>query len=118
MDQSIKDVIKLQMEMETIQDKLEDLTGKSDSVKKALAFRQELNELLEKHGFSYDDLKEMLQIQSPKAKKSRKRPTYIYRNPHTGEAVHTKGGNHATIKEWKEKYGADKVESWKDVKPD
>jgi hypothetical protein len=26
--------------------------------------------------------------------------------------VETKGGNHKTLKEWKAKYGSDKVESW------
>jgi len=30
----------------------------------------------------------------------------------TGEVVETKGGNHKTLKEWKSKYGSDKVESW------
>ncbi|CAI8879640.1 hypothetical protein D3C81_1774630 [compost metagenome] len=36
----------------------------------------------------------------------------IYKNPHTGEVVQTKGGNHKTLKEWKAQYGSDTVESW------
>jgi hypothetical protein len=36
----------------------------------------------------------------------------IYKNPHTGEVVETKGGNHKTLKEWKTKHGSDVVESW------
>lgn len=116
MDQSVKDVLKLQLEMESIKDQLEELSTKSDSVKKALAFREELNELLEKHGFSNDDLKEMLQIQSPKITSSRKRTVFIYRNPHTGEKVETKGGNHVTLKEWRKQYGAEAVDSWKEKK--
>ncbi|MGF6458081.1 hypothetical protein ABIA55_003545 [Pseudomonas frederiksbergensis] len=40
------------------------------------------------------------------------RQVKIYKNPHTGEVVETKGGNHKTLKEWKVEYGADTVESW------
>jgi hypothetical protein len=35
-----------------------------------------------------------------------------YKNPHSGETVETKGGNHKVLKEWKAKYGAETVESW------
>jgi hypothetical protein len=35
-----------------------------------------------------------------------------YNNPHTGEAVETKGGNHRQLKEWKAKWGANTVEGW------
>jgi hypothetical protein len=36
----------------------------------------------------------------------------VYKNPESGEVVETKGGNHKTLKEWKAKYGSEKVESW------
>ncbi|WP_259645995.1 DNA binding protein, partial [Pseudomonas ficuserectae] len=35
-----------------------------------------------------------------------------YKNPHNGEVIETKGGNHKTLKEWKAKWGSDDVESW------
>ena len=35
-----------------------------------------------------------------------------YKNPHNGEVVETKGGNHKTLKEWKAKWGSDVVEGW------
>ncbi|MDT8925047.1 histone-like nucleoid-structuring protein, MvaT/MvaU family [Pseudomonas taiwanensis] len=35
-----------------------------------------------------------------------------YKNPHSGETVETKGGNHRVLKEWKAQYGADVVEGW------
>lgn len=35
-----------------------------------------------------------------------------YKNPHTGQAVQTKGGNHKVLKEWKAKWGGDVVEAW------
>lgn len=36
----------------------------------------------------------------------------LYKNPHSGEVVETKGGNHKILKEWKAEHGADTVESW------
>jgi hypothetical protein len=36
----------------------------------------------------------------------------LYKNPHSGEVVQTKGGNHKILKEWKAEYGSDTVESW------
>lgn len=35
-----------------------------------------------------------------------------YRNPHTGEVVHTRGANHRTLNLWRQKYGRDMVDSW------
>lgn len=115
MDQSIKDVLKMQMERQRLDEQLESLSKSSDSVKKALEFQDELRSLLKKYGFKQDDLVEMLQIKTKAASNQRVRKRYIYKNPHTGEVVKTRGGNHVTLKEWREKYGADKVDSWKEV---
>lgn len=38
-----------------------------------------------------------------------------YKNPHSGEVIETKGGNHKTLKEWKAEHGSDLVESWATV---
>lgn len=47
------------------------------------------------------------------AKASRKaRALKVYKNPHNGEVVETKSGNHKTLKEWKAEHGSDTVESW------
>src|SRR5690606_1415489 len=35
-----------------------------------------------------------------------------YKNPHNGEVIETKGGNHNTLKERKAKRGSDAVEDW------
>lgn len=40
------------------------------------------------------------------------RAVKLYKNPHSGEVVETKGGNHKVLKEWKAEYGSDTVESW------
>ncbi|MEG5266334.1 histone-like nucleoid-structuring protein, MvaT/MvaU family [Pseudomonas sp. JDS28PS106] len=42
----------------------------------------------------------------------RARAVKLYKNPHSGEIVETKGGNHKTLKAWKAEYGSDVVESW------
>ncbi|MNT36362.1 hypothetical protein D3C72_1724400 [compost metagenome] len=35
-----------------------------------------------------------------------------YKNPHSGEVVETKGGNHKILKQWKQEHGSDTVEGW------
>lgn len=40
------------------------------------------------------------------------RKVKCYTNPHTGEKVQTKGGNHKGLKRWKDEYGAATVEGW------
>jgi len=47
---------------------------------------------------------------TPSARKPRALKTY--KNPHTGEVVETKGGNHKTLKKWKVEYSSEEVESW------
>jgi cell division septum initiation protein DivIVA len=42
----------------------------------------------------------------------RTRPLKRYNNPHNGETIETKGGNHTKLKEWKSKWGAAEVETW------
>jgi hypothetical protein len=42
----------------------------------------------------------------------RARQVKVYKNPHNGEVIETKGGNHKLLKEWKAEYGSGKVESW------
>lgn len=41
-----------------------------------------------------------------------KRPMKTYKNPHTGEVVQTRGGNHKTLNEWRKKHGKEAVQSW------
>ncbi len=41
------------------------------------------------------------------------REVKIYEHPDTGERIETKGGNHKTLKTWKEEFGSEMVESWR-----
>lgn len=44
---------------------------------------------------------------------TRTRQVKIYKNPHNGEKIETKGGNHKLLKQWKAEHGAGEVESWR-----
>lgn len=44
---------------------------------------------------------------------SKKRAVKIYHNPHNGEKIETKGGNHKILKQWKAQYTPSVVESWR-----
>ncbi|MFJ4197227.1 histone-like nucleoid-structuring protein, MvaT/MvaU family [Pseudomonas sp. NPDC089534] len=95
---------------------------KSDgALKKEIEFETKLRELLNRYGFSLKHIINLLDSQhstkrasTPAAAsgKRKSRELKVYKNPHTGEVVETKGGNHKTLKEWKTKHGADEVESW------
>lgn len=95
---------------------------KNDSgLKQEIEFEQKLRALLEEYGMS---LRQVISILDPaKALKvatvsasstGQRKPREVkhYKNPHNGEVVETKGGNHKTLKQWKQEYGSDTVESW------
>jgi hypothetical protein len=98
---------------------LEALKGDA-GLKAEIEFETKLRALLAKYGYSLKDVVNLLDPQasrrSPatesKAGSRKPRQVKIYKNPESGEVVETKGGNHKILKEWKAKYGADKVESW------
>ncbi|MGI0646876.1 histone-like nucleoid-structuring protein MvaT [Pseudomonas aeruginosa] len=88
-------------------------------LQKELEFEQKLRSLMGEYSKS---LKDVIGILDPAATKGdkphgskgvkRARKLKQYKNPNTGEVIETKGGNHKTLKEWKEKWGAATVESW------
>ncbi|TWC22216.1 MULTISPECIES: histone-like nucleoid-structuring protein, MvaT/MvaU family [unclassified Pseudomonas] len=97
---------------------LEALKGDA-GLKQEIEFETKLRALLAKYGFSLKDIINLLDPQArrapvaaPKAGTRKARQVKVYKNPESGEVVETKGGNHKTLKEWKAKYGSDKVESW------
>ncbi|ESW39159.1 DNA binding protein [Pseudomonas putida] len=97
---------------------LEALKG-SSALQKELEFEEKLRKLLNEYGMSLRNVVNILDPQAGRgqvqvqAKAPRKeRAVKRYHNPHTGEVVETKGGNHKTLKEWKQQYGSDVVESW------
>lgn len=96
---------------------------KSDgAIQAEMDFENKLRALLGEYGYS---LREVISILDPQGrgrhqapaaveKTSRKpREVKVYKNPHNGELVQTKGGNHAVLKAWKAEHGAEVVESWR-----
>ncbi|WP_423815544.1 histone-like nucleoid-structuring protein, MvaT/MvaU family [Pseudomonas putida] len=88
-----------------------------------IKFEQHPRELLGAYGKSLKDVIAMLDPQAARsnapatkgrqAVSSRKpRSVKVYKNPHTGEVIETKGGNHRQLKEWKIEHGAATVKSW------
>lgn len=89
-------------------------------LKKEIEFEEKLQGLMKTYGKS---LRDIISILDPNAGKSgasvatapkqrRARVVKVYQNPHTGELIETKGGNHRGLKAWKEQYGAATVDSW------
>ena len=98
---------------------LEALKGDAD-LKKEIEFETKLRALLAEYDYSLRSVINLLDSQSgrhapviaTKGGTRKPRQVKLYKNPHTGEVVETKGGNHKTLKEWKAKHGSATVESW------
>lgn len=99
---------------------LEALKG-DDGLQKEMEFETKLRNLLGEYGYS---LRDIINILDPKASSrqatasepaSTRKPREVktYKNPHTGEVIQTKGGNHTVLKSWKSEHGAEAVESWR-----
>ncbi|MDF3931672.1 histone-like nucleoid-structuring protein, MvaT/MvaU family, partial [Pseudomonas citronellolis] len=91
------------------------------SLKKELEFKDQLQALMDQYGMNLRNVVDILDPQgtasaAPAAASAtaprRSRQLKVYKNPHNAEVVETKGGNHKTLKAWKQQYGAETVESW------
>jgi hypothetical protein len=98
---------------------LEALKGDA-GLKKEIEFESKLRDLLAQYGYSLKDVINLLDpqkgrrapVSEPKAGSRKARQVKVYKNPHTGELIETKGGNHKGLKEWKAEHGSATVESW------
>jgi hypothetical protein len=79
-----------------------------------LAFLGALEELLSDHNKTARDVAKIFagEVVLPAGKRA-KRSASTWTNPNTGERVVTAGGNHKTLKNWREQYGKEAVASWK-----
>lgn len=92
------------------------------SLKKELEFKDQLQALMDEYGMNLRNVIDILDPQgtannaaaaAPAASAPRRsRQLKVYKNPNNGEVVETKGGNHKTLKAWKQQFGAETVESW------
>ncbi|EMG2119175.1 H-NS histone [Pseudomonas aeruginosa] len=104
-----------------LQERLKNLES-NDNLKKELEFEGKLTDLMKSYGKSLRDVISILDPAAGKAPRGNSTPTgrsprkiKRFKNPHTGEVIETKGGNHKTLKEWKAKWGGDTVESWAEI---
>lgn len=109
-----------------IEDTIRDLTAKLDSLskddklKKEIEFEKKLTTLMEQYEKTTRDVVAILDpenklispVRVSATPTKRARRTKQYKNPHNGDVIETKGGNHKQLKEWKAQYGAETVESW------
>ncbi|MBA1200310.1 DNA binding protein [Pseudomonas capeferrum] len=88
------------------------------SLKREIEFEQKLLNLMKTHDKGLRDIMAILDPKiaskgtQPAPKQRRARVVKVYENPHTGELIETKGGNHRGLKAWKAEFGAKTVESW------
>lgn len=98
---------------------LEAMKG-DEGLKREVEFETKLRGLLGEYGYSLQNIINLLDPQAGRrapaaaepAGTRKPRQVKVYKNPHSGEVVETKGGNHKILKEWKSEFGADEVESW------
>ena len=103
-----------------LQERLKNMS-QDDKLKKELEFEGKLRTLMGEYQKSLRDIIALLDPEAKVGKSTRaakpvatKRARKVkqYKNPHSGEVIETKGGNHKNLKEWKAKWGADVVEGW------
>ncbi|WP_445673081.1 histone-like nucleoid-structuring protein, MvaT/MvaU family [Pseudomonas inefficax] len=92
-----------------------------NGLKVEMEFESKLRNLLGEYGYSLRDVINILDprassrqgVAAQPASTRKPRETKTYKNPHTGEVIQTKGGNHTVLKSWKNEYGAEAVEAWR-----
>ena len=109
----------LKREQQRIQAQLEQLE-KDDAYQKAIAFKQDIENVLSKHDKTADDLLQIFgkaatptpgKASSGKGK-GKSLPLKRYTNPHTGDVEEARSLRKPKLQEWKKEYGEDTVKSW------
>ncbi|MDC9611651.1 histone-like nucleoid-structuring protein, MvaT/MvaU family [Pseudoalteromonas sp. GABNS16H] len=92
-----------------------------ETLKSELEFEKDIQGLMAQFNKSPTDVLQVLAAIDPSVATAGKssagqakgtRPLKTYKNPHTGEVVKTRGGNHKTLNEWRKEHGKDVVQSW------
>ncbi|MGJ8524775.1 hypothetical protein LMG33818_000483 [Halomonadaceae bacterium LMG 33818] len=101
--------------------------SQDERLKKEMAFSSHLRALMEEFDKSTDDVLALFEVpdtvatetsaatsdeEKSTSRQRKKRKLKTYKNPHTGEVIETRGGNHTVLKAWKKEYGNETVETW------
>lgn len=121
MSSILSDYIKKEQLLKQLQEELNALEDNKE-LQQELEFKDALNKLMTEYGKVSREVCEMLDpsYAAPGAGKKaarntdgrKKRRLKVYKNPHTGELVETRGGNQKQIQEWKSEHGNEEVVSW------
>ena len=118
----INDYYQKKQLMEQLASELEKLE-QDQALKSELEFENKVRDLMKEYNKAPKDVLQILSAIDPSIAGTKaeaasgtraKRPLKTYKNPHTGEVVKTRGGNHKTLNEWRDKYGKDAVQSWQE----
>ncbi|WP_150909683.1 histone-like nucleoid-structuring protein, MvaT/MvaU family [Marinobacter halotolerans] len=116
----INDYYQKKQLMEKLSEELAQLE-QDQALKSELEFENKVRDLMKEYKKAPKDVLQILSAIDPtiagtkanSAGGSRaKRPMKTYKNPHTGEVVQTRGGNHKTLNEWRKKHGKEAVQGW------
>ncbi|MDF0748972.1 H-NS histone family protein [Marinobacter sp. 71-i] len=116
----INDYYQKKQLMEKLSEELAKLE-QDQALKSELEFENKVRELMKKYDKSPKDVLQILGAIDPSISGAKadtatgsrpKRPMKTYKNPHTGEVVKTRGGNHKVLNEWRQKHGKETVQSW------
>lgn len=120
MSSLLSNYMQMEQQLKQLQSELDKLQN-DDRLKAELEFKEKLEALMREFDKSAADVIALLNPK-PAAQASaaapasggtrRKRKLKIYKNPHTGEVVETRGGNQKTLKAWKDEHGSETVETW------
>ncbi|MAM00597.1 histone-like nucleoid-structuring protein, MvaT/MvaU family [Hydrocarboniclastica marina] len=118
----INDYYKKKQLMDQLAQEIQEMEQNND-LKKEFEFKDNLSKLMDQYGKSAKDVLEVLGNIDPSVRGKgdtssgvgetrRKRPLKVYKNPHTGEVVKTRGGNQKDLNAWRQQYGREAVDSW------
>lgn len=108
---------KLEQQLAAQLAELEALKG-DEGLKREIEFEEKLRALLDEYGVGLRQVIGILDPTAPGRPASvpavgrKPRAVKVFKNPHTGEVIETKGGNHKGLKKWRDQYGIDAVTSW------
>lgn len=115
----LNEYIQKEQQLKQLQEDLQRLEG-DQRLKSELEFKAKLEALMNEFGKRPSDVIALLDPNadqrgskgSAASSTRRKRRLKIYKNPHTGEVIETRGGNHKGLRSWKDEHGDEAVESW------
>lgn len=116
----INDYAAMEQQMKDLQARMERLQS-DGRLQQELEFKENLEALMKEYDKSASYVVKLLDPAaymkggsvSPRGGRQRRpRRVKVYKNPHTGEVLETRGGNNKTLKQWKEEHSAEEVESW------